>query len=93
MGLLQLPALPIYAIHSSTLQVAGCSTSLEDAKPYNRNRKVCDHHMKASSVTVEGVLKRWCGLCSRFQDLSEFDGGRRTCRAGLQVCCWLDCRA
>lgn len=36
-------------------------------------------------MVVDGVHVRFCQQCGKFQELSDFDGGRKTCRARLQV--------
>lgn len=66
-------------------QVEGCSGSLKNLKEYHQRYKICEHHLKVSSIVVEGVRKRFCQQCGRFHDLSEFDGDKRSCRARLQV--------
>lgn len=71
-------------------QVEGCSGSLKNLKEYHQRYKICEHHLKVSSIVVEGVRKRFCQQCGRFHDLSEFDGDKRSCRARLQVC-YLNC--
>jgi SBP domain len=67
--------------------VEGCSGSLKNLKEYHQRYKICEHHLKVSSIVVEGVRKRFCQQCGRFHDLSEFDGDKRSCRARLQVRC------
>ncbi|KAF8411134.1 hypothetical protein HHK36_003673 [Tetracentron sinense] len=64
-------------------QAEKCSTDLTDAKRYHRRHKVCELHAKASVVLVAGLRQRFCQQCSRFQELSEFDETKRSCRMRL----------
>ncbi|KAK1273254.1 Squamosa promoter-binding-like protein 8 [Acorus gramineus] len=68
-------------------QAAGCAADLGRAKHYHRRHRVCDFHSKAAAVIVSGcgggAEQRFCQQCSRFHQLSEFDGEKRSCRRRL----------
>ncbi|XVF70170.1 hypothetical protein PTKIN_Ptkin11bG0139600 [Pterospermum kingtungense] len=64
-------------------QVEKCGLDLSDAKQYHRRHKVCEIHAKAPMVVVAGIRQRFCQQCSRFQELSEFDEAKRSCRRRL----------
>jgi len=68
--------------------VEGCSGSLKALKEYHQRYKICEYHLKVTSIIREGVRQRFCQQCGRFHDLSEFDGDKRSCRARLQVRCY-----
>nr|QMV47669.1 squamosa-binding protein-like 3 [Paeonia suffruticosa] len=64
-------------------QADNCGADLTSAKYYNRRLKVCENHAKAPFVLVGGIHKRFCQQCSRFHEVSEFDGVKRSCRKRL----------
>jgi len=64
-------------------QVEGCKTDLTPAKDYHRRHKVCEMHSKAPRCIAGGQEQRFCQQCSRFHVLTEFDGGKRSCRRRL----------
>ncbi|XP_077215379.1 squamosa promoter-binding-like protein 17 [Tasmannia lanceolata] len=64
-------------------QVEGCKVDLTGAKAYYCRHKVCAMHSKSPKVVVAGQEQRFCQQCSRFQQLSEFDQGKRSCRRRL----------
>ncbi|XP_022775485.1 squamosa promoter-binding protein 2-like [Durio zibethinus] len=64
-------------------QVDECGADLKDAKQYHRRHKVCERHAKAAFVLVKGIRQRFCQQCSRFHEISEFDGAKRSCRDRL----------
>ncbi|XP_027153036.1 squamosa promoter-binding-like protein 16 [Coffea eugenioides] len=63
--------------------VDGCNADLSQCRDYHRRHKVCEHHSKASKVTIGGRELRFCQQCSRFHSLGEFDEGKRSCRKRL----------
>ncbi|KAG2483085.1 hypothetical protein HYH03_018025 [Edaphochlamys debaryana] len=67
--------------------VQGCNRSLLGLRDYYQRYKICEHHLKVSSVLKDGVPHRFCQQCGRFHPLSEFDGDRRSCRTMLQRHC------
>ncbi|GLI70461.1 hypothetical protein VaNZ11_015371 [Volvox africanus] len=67
--------------------VQGCHRSLQGLRDYYQRYKICEHHLKVSSVLKDGVPHRFCQQCGRFHPLSEFDGDRRSCRTMLQRHC------
>mmetsp|Transcript_24654 Transcript_24654/g.58672 ORF Transcript_24654/g.58672 Transcript_24654/m.58672 type:complete len:633 (-) Transcript_24654:240-2138(-) len=68
---------PIYC------QVPGCEAELSELKIYNQRYRVCKFHLKTDATIINGVAQRFCQQCSKFHELSEFDAGRRSCRARL----------
>ncbi|GMH41574.1 hypothetical protein BSKO_09484 [Bryopsis sp. KO-2023] len=67
----------------SVCQVEGCGNTLEGLRDYHVRYKICDHHLKISSIIKAGRQQRFCQQCGRFHDLSEFDGNKRSCRSRL----------
>ncbi|GIL81719.1 hypothetical protein Vretimale_1355 [Volvox reticuliferus] len=64
-------------------QVEGCGHDLSMEKGYYQRYRVCEPHMKLLSLVVNGKACRFCQQCGRFQELTEFDGNKRSCRARL----------
>ncbi|KAK8607403.1 hypothetical protein V6N13_053140 [Hibiscus sabdariffa] len=64
-------------------QADECGADLKDAKQYHRRHRVCEPHAKAALVLVKGVRQRFCQQCSRFHEISKFDGTKRSCRDRL----------
>ncbi|RHN42485.1 putative transcription factor SBP family [Medicago truncatula] len=64
-------------------QVEGCGLDLSSAKHYYRKRRVCVDHSKSPMVVIDGLERRFCQQCSRFHDLFEFDGKKKSCRRRL----------
>ncbi|KAK8653139.1 hypothetical protein V6N13_127152 [Hibiscus sabdariffa] len=64
-------------------QADECGADLKDAKQYHRRHRVCEPHAKAALVLVKGVRQRFCQQCSRFHEISKFDGTKRSCRHRL----------
>jgi hypothetical protein len=58
-------------------QVDGCSARLSNCKGYYQRYRVCQQHLAAESVFIDGVESRFCQQCGRFQELSEFDDTKR----------------
>jgi hypothetical protein len=52
---------------------------------YNIRYRLCQDHLRASSVQFQGRVQRFCQKCSRFHTLDAFEGSRRTCRHQLAV--------
>ncbi|XP_020216842.1 squamosa promoter-binding protein 1 [Cajanus cajan] len=67
----------------SFCQADECGEDLSMAKSYNRRHKVCQRHSKAPVVLVSTIRQRFCQQCSKFHELAEFDGNRRSCRIRL----------
>ncbi|KAL3364484.1 hypothetical protein AABB24_013312 [Solanum stoloniferum] len=64
-------------------QVEKCEVNLDGAKKYHKRHKVCEVHAKAPIVLLAGLRQRFCQQCSRFHELSEFDGTKKSCRLRL----------
>ncbi|XP_068646577.1 squamosa promoter-binding-like protein 3 isoform X2 [Aristolochia californica] len=64
-------------------QADNCNADLYEAKRYHQKHRVCESHAKAAVVLVGGIEQRYCQQCSRFQELSEFDDNKRSCRKRL----------
>jgi len=65
-------------------QVDGCGADLSSLKEYHQRYKICEYHLKVSSIVKDGAQQRFCQQCGRFHGLSEFDGVKRSCRAPLE---------
>eukprot|EP00241_Pyramimonas_parkeae_P019379 CAMPEP_0114311934 /NCGR_PEP_ID=MMETSP0059-20121206/20122_1 /TAXON_ID=36894 /ORGANISM="Pyramimonas parkeae, Strain CCMP726" /LENGTH=323 /DNA_ID=CAMNT_0001436207 /DNA_START=229 /DNA_END=1200 /DNA_ORIENTATION=- len=66
-------------------RVVGCSeTNLRKLPLYCIRHRVCGMHVKMSSVLIEGQQQRFCQKCTRFHLLADYDGGKHTCRKGLE---------
>ncbi|XP_010542291.1 PREDICTED: squamosa promoter-binding-like protein 5 [Tarenaya hassleriana] len=70
-------------VSSRLCQAEKCTADLTEAKQYHRRHRVCEVHAKALSAMVAGVRQRFCQQCSRFHELVEFDGAKRSCRGRL----------
>ncbi|XP_015080583.1 squamosa promoter-binding-like protein 3 [Solanum pennellii] len=64
-------------------QVETCEANLDGAKKYHKRHKVCQVHAKAPIVLLAGLKQRFCQQCSKFHELSEFDGTKKSCRLRL----------
>ncbi|KAI3732041.1 hypothetical protein L1987_63238 [Smallanthus sonchifolius] len=64
-------------------QVEGCTNDMINCKAYHQRHKVCEVHSKAPIVITGGCQQRFCQQCSRFHDIREFDGAKRSCRMRL----------
>ncbi|GIL48966.1 hypothetical protein Vafri_5465 [Volvox africanus] len=64
-------------------QIQGCNRNLQNSKLYYQRFKLCEDHLKAPAISIDGVLSRLCQQCGRFHELSAFEGKKRTCRSQL----------
>jgi len=64
-------------------RVVDCEADLSIQTNTNRKYYLCRDHWAAEAIIVEGIPQRFCGQCSRFKILSEYDGSKRTCRQCL----------
>lgn len=46
-------------------------------KEYYQRYRICEEHLKLSSLLKDGVQQRFCQQCGRFHLLAEFDGDKR----------------
>lgn len=67
-----------------TCQINGCKADLSNLREYHRRYKVCELHMLIQTVDIEGVAKRFCQQCGRFQLVADFEPGYRSCRSSLE---------
>ena len=58
-------------------QVSGCNKDLSHAKVYYQRYRICEEHLKLSSLLKDGIPQRFCQQCGRFHILSDFDGSKR----------------
>ncbi|KAM7265452.1 hypothetical protein ACFE04_003135 [Oxalis oulophora] len=77
------PRTSFKSTRASLCQVEGCNLDLKSAKDYHRRHAICENHSKSPKVIVAGLERRFCQQCSRFHELSEFDGKKRSCRKRL----------
>lgn len=59
------------------LQVEGCTKDIRQEKEYYQRYRICEEHLKLSSLLKDGVPQRFCQQCGRFHLVSEFDGDKR----------------
>jgi hypothetical protein len=52
----------------------GCPADLSTGKTYNWRYRICEDHRGASSLVVDGRRVRFCQMCAKFHDLSQFEG-------------------
>ncbi|GLC65083.1 hypothetical protein PLESTF_000244800 [Pleodorina starrii] len=64
-------------------KVLGCTTDLTSGPKTHQRFRLCNTHIKAPVILVDGVSSRFCQQCSRFHPLAEFHGTNRTCRMML----------
>lgn len=55
----------------------GCNKDLSVEKEYYQRYRICEEHLKLSSLLKDGVQQRFCQQCGRFHLLAEFDGDKR----------------
>lgn len=66
-------------------QVPSCGRDLAPLKLYNIRYKVCADHLVMPEVMMgDGRMQRFCQQCARFQDVTDFDGLKKSCRARLE---------
>lgn len=65
-------------------QVLDCGADLSRLKEYHQRYRICETHLKASTVEREGEEQRFCQQCGRFHSLLEFDSDKRSCRSRLE---------
>ncbi len=68
-------------------QVEGCGVDLGTCRKYFQRYRVCEAHLKAPSLQMENRLVRFCDQCSRFHDLTAFEGTRRWGAACQHIIC------
>ncbi|KAK9815383.1 hypothetical protein WJX72_002708 [[Myrmecia] bisecta] len=66
-------------------QIDGCNKDLSKEKEYYQRYRVCEEHLKLTSLMKDGQPQRFCQQCGRFHLLTDFDGDKRSCRARLQL--------
>ncbi|KAF3325461.1 squamosa promoter-binding protein 1 isoform X2 [Carex littledalei] len=64
-------------------QADDCTADATTVGRYYQRHRICPEHSKAPSVLFNGTQQRYCQQCSRFHELTEFDGSRRSCRRQL----------
>ncbi|XP_058077484.1 squamosa promoter-binding-like protein 7 [Magnolia sinica] len=65
-------------------QVPGCEADIRELKGYHRRHRVCLRCANATTVTIDGLAKRYCQQCGKFHILTDFDEGKRSCRRKLE---------
>ena len=67
-------------------QVPGCEVEVGKLKDFNLRCRVCKEHSKADYVVMaDGESHRFCQQCNKFQNLNEFEEGKRGCREKLMI--------
>jgi hypothetical protein len=69
---------------NAVCQVEGCHSKLCHLREYHQRYRVCIEHLKCDYIIREGKRMRFCQQCGKFQDLAEFDKGKRSCRERLK---------
>ncbi|GAB4820161.1 hypothetical protein N2152v2_007207 [Parachlorella kessleri] len=64
-------------------QVNGCANPLPSTPLYYKKFRVCPAHASVKELDLAGWRVRFCQQCGRFQQLADFDGDRKSCRASL----------
>lgn len=59
------------------MQVDGCKKDLSVEKEYYQRYRICEEHLKLSSLLKDGLQQRFCQQCGRFHLLADFDGDKR----------------
>ncbi|KAK9812453.1 hypothetical protein WJX73_000826 [Symbiochloris irregularis] len=59
-------------------QVEGCKRDLAGSKDYYQRYRVCEEHLKLSSLIKDNIPQRFCQQCGRFHVLADFDGDKRS---------------
>lgn len=59
------------------VQVDGCSKDLSKEKDYYQRYRICEEHLKLSSLIKDGIEQRFCQQCGRFHVLADFDADKR----------------
>eukprot|EP00951_Prasinocladus_malaysianus_P041849 scaffold499309_cov43-Prasinocladus_malaysianus.AAC.1 len=67
----------------SRCRVEGCQVVLAEESVRSLRVKICQEHQRAESVIICAEQHRFCQQCMRTQQISAFDGAKRTCRARL----------
>jgi len=69
-----------------TCRVPNCPTKhLDGATRYCSRHRICEEHLKALSVEIDGKEYRFCQKCSRLHELMVFDHSKHSCRASLEL--------
>ncbi|EFJ49400.1 hypothetical protein VOLCADRAFT_48769, partial [Volvox carteri f. nagariensis] len=58
-------------------QVENCNANLDSAPKTHQRFRLCNKHIKAPVILVDGIAQRFCQQCSRFHPLADFDGLNR----------------
>ncbi|KAG2440884.1 hypothetical protein HXX76_003738 [Chlamydomonas incerta] len=65
-------------------EVTGCGLCLEGLKRYYIRMRVCEKHLHAPAVLVNGTISRFCQQCGKWQAVTEFEGSKKSCIATLE---------
>lgn len=71
-------------MYGVSVQVDGCNKDLSVEKEYYQRYRICEEHLKLSSLLKDGLQQRFCQQCGRFHLLSDFDGDKR-CRSNSRI--------
>ena len=66
-------------------QVSSCRTQLTSkTRPrYCRRYRVCETHLRALTMNINGAAQRWCQKCSRFHEVDAFTDKQHSCTQSL----------
>lgn len=68
-------------------QVDDCGKDLSKEKEYYKRYRVCEDHLRLSTLSVDGIEQRFCQQCGRFHPLASFDDDKRWGTALLRPTC------
>ncbi|GFR47208.1 hypothetical protein Agub_g8888 [Astrephomene gubernaculifera] len=69
---------------ATVCEVVGCGASLQGLKRYYVRMRVCEKHLHAAAIVVNGTISRFCQQCAKFQFIGEFSGTKKSCSATLE---------
>lgn len=64
-------------------RVPGCLTDVSGMKSFNWRYRICEGHRSASSAVIDGLRVRFCQMCAKFHELTEFQGQKMSCQKKL----------
>lgn len=62
-------------------QIPACNADLWKAEEYHRRCRICEEHLIADHIIIEGAGVRFCQQCEVIHPVSSFEGDGRSCVA------------
>lgn len=69
-----------------TWQVDACGKDLSKEKEYYQRYRICEEHLRLSTLSVDGRQQRFCQQCGRFHPLADFDDDKRYTSHSVTLC-------